>query len=58
MAAERDLPSESGETGLKPDYLLWREKDQEKEEEEEEEGEEKRRRRKKRRGGQRACESR
>ena len=58
MAMERDLASERGETGLKPDYLLWREKDQEKEEEEEEEGEEKRRRRKKRRRGQRGCESR
>ena len=40
MAMERDLASEGGETGLKPDYLLWREKDEEKEEEEEEEEEE------------------
>ena len=35
MAMERDLPSESGETGLKPDYQLWREKAEEEEEEKE-----------------------
>ena len=35
MAMERDLPSESGETGLKPHYPLWEEKDRQEEEEEE-----------------------
>ena len=33
---ERDLPSGRGETGLKPDYLLRKEKDREEEEEKEE----------------------
>ena len=32
---ERDLPSESGETGLKPDYLLRRERAEEEEEDKE-----------------------
>lgn len=35
MAMERDLPWEGCETGLKPDYELWREKDREEEEDKE-----------------------
>ena len=58
MAMERDLPSESGETGLKPDYQLGREKGQEEEEGGGGGGGGRRRRMRKRRRGQRACESR
>ena len=58
MAMERDLPSESGETGLKADYQLGREKGQEEEEGGGGGGGGRRRRMRKRRRGQRACESR
>ena len=57
MAMERDLPSESGETGLKPDYQLGREKGQEEEEGGGGGGGGRRWRMRKRRRGQRACES-
>ena len=57
MAMERDLPSERGETGLKPDYQLGREKGQEEEEGGGGGGGGRRRRMRKRRRGQRACES-
>ena len=58
MAMERDLPSESDETGLKPDYQLGREKGQEEEQGGGGGGGGRRRRMRKRRRGQRACESR